>query len=1501
MGHEDVLITAQSLVVEILNRLLRAPSHKADAAIAHALARLGAFADADRVHVFHVQPDGTLVIRHEWVAPDVAPLQPVLAPLPATHFTHWMPDFNADRPVHYPDVASLPASLRDREPLLEQGVLAMLAVPMMAEGRFLGFVGFDVTRAPRVFPDHHIRLLKSAADVIATVILRAESEALIAATQAELRATSERLDATLKAMPDLVLEIDADGRYTGYHASTPENWPQATAALLGQRFEDVMPGEFAADRRRIMAEVDAAGRSEGNEILMPYCEGSRWIEINASRRAALGDDPRPGYVFVLRDISARKAAQAARAAREAELEASNARLEQALAEQHRAEGRLTAIAEISDLWFWEQDADLRFTYVSASRAPLVPAADQIGQRREELAAARGIPTDAPGWAELRAKQAAREPFENLVQALNRPGEPAVWVSLSGSPVFDAQGDFAGYRGIGSVVTDLVQREVTARATAHRFEATLNALPDLLVEFDAEGRYTGYYARSALDGGADPANYLGRLLDEVLPAEEIAAYRAAMRDVDAGLRPQPRRLSRGEGDATSWWEISAAPNAGAGEQPGYLFLIRDVTADQRQKERVLLLGKIVELMTNLVAVVDNHQRVVWVNPAFETHTGHRLDDIRGKLLAGLTRNDDTDLATMARLGAAIERGEPCRAEILNADKYGMPYWVDLNIHPLRDEAGEVMGYVSVETVITDQKRDQVARERLARAADAARARLTNALEALPDGVVIYDDADRLVTANSVFRASRPQLADVLVEGARLEDLLRLGLERGVYPDAVGQEKAWLADRLERYRRPRNIDEVLLPDGRWVRRLDMRTSDGGRISVEIDTTARRNQLVALDAANAELTRALDQRHTAEQRLGSIMEGAEVGTWEWDVASGLFTINGRWSEMLGYTREELEPMSMAALLDMLHPDDYPVVLGLRAKAFSTEPNVISAEFRLRHKNGNWVWVLSRGRVTRWSGTGRTEIVAGVHLDINDRKDLEHQIITARNFLNNVMENSISAIAVIDRQGELIFANPEAEDILGLTRSEILGLRFDAPSWHLADLDGNPLPDKDIPFRQAVDKGGPVRNVRHAIQWPDGQRRVLSVNAVPYGMDGPDGQVICSFSDITEQLEIQNRLEQALARAEEASHSKSLFLANMSHEIRTPLNGVLGMAELLDATLSEPRQKLMIRTIRNSGEVLLSILNNILDMSKIESGKFDLEKVPFNPAELARQVEAVYALKAEEKGLEFEVLTSLGCEMGRLGDPHRILQILHNLLSNAVKFTDKGGVTLKLTCRSGKPLTIEVTDTGIGMTPEQTARVFEEFEQADGSVTRRFGGTGLGMSIVRQLVKLMGGEISLESVPDRGTVARVSLPLPDAELPLAVEAALPVMNAEVRFDGCRLLIADDSATNRLVLQEMLADTGARITTVEDGQQALEAWRSGAFDLLLLDISMPVMDGLTALKNIRAEESQSGRPPVPAIAVTANAMAHQVADYIIGGFDSHLSKPFRRQELLHAIVTLTQ
>ena len=261
-------------------------------------------------------------------------------------------------------------------------------------------------------------------------------------------------------------------------------------------------------------------------------------------------------------------------------------------------------------------------------------------------------------------------------------------------------------------------------------------------------------------------------------------------------------------------------------------------------------------------------------------------------------------------------------------------------------------------------------------------------------------------------------------------------------------------------------------------------------------------------------------------------------------------------------------------------------------------------------------------------------------------------------------------------------------------------------------------------------------------------------------------------------------------------------------------------------------------------------------------------------------------------------------MGDPHRLTQVLNNLLSNAIKFTEKGHVRLKVSCRPGKPVTVDVTDTGVGMTEAQLSRVFESFEQADGSMTRRFGGTGLGLSIVRQLVLLMGGMITINSALNQGTSVRVILPLPEAPNAQVTVSETDDTTDRISLSGRKILIADDNSTNRLVLSEMLGPTGVDLTLVENGQDAVDRWsraRSAGkpFDLLLLDITMPVLDGMGALSEIRQMEQKAGLSTVPAVAVTANAMPNQVADYIMGGFDTHLSKPFKRKELLHALQTL--
>ncbi len=392
-----------------------------------------------------------------------------------------------------------------------------------------------------------------------------------------------------------------------------------------------------------------------------------------------------------------------------------------------------------------------------------------------------------------------------------------------------------------------------------------------------------------------------------------------------------------------------------------------------------------------------------------------------------------------------------------------------------------------------------------------------------------------------------------------------------------------------------------------------------------------------------------------------------------------------------------------------------------------------------------------------------------------------------------------------------------------------------------------------------------------------------------------------------LNRRLKSERLRAEEASRLKSQFLANMSHEIRTPLNGVLGMAQALDTRLRTPEEREMVTTIRDSGETLLSILNDILDLSRIEAGKLELAPAPFQPGDTVARVARLYRLRAEEKGLTLTVEAGPGLEDWRMGDAHRIVQVLNNLLGNAIKFTERGAVRLDARIAPGDPavLHLSVEDTGIGMTPEQCARIFDEFVQADAEITRRFGGTGLGMSIARRLVGLMGGTLTLDSTPGVGTRVQVTLPLPEAQAPAAVAAARAT---GPDIAGLRLLYAEDTRANQRVMQAFLKGRGVTLTLVDNGRAAVEAVTGGlvagarpdgggglpeAFDLLMLDVSMPELDGPSALREIAARCAAAGRPMPPAIAVTANVMAHQIDGYHAAGFCDHLAKPLRRDALL--------
>jgi len=514
----------------------------------------------------------------------------------------------------------------------------------------------------------------------------------------------------------------------------------------------------------------------------------------------------------------------------------------------------------------------------------------------------------------------------------------------------------------------------------------------------------------------------------------------------------------------------------------------------------------------------------------------------------------------------------------------------------------------------------------------------------------------------------------------------------------------------------------------------------------------------------------------------------------------------------------------------------------------------------------------------------------DVTQREALEAKLAADRDYLQLLMQTTMSGIVALDAEGRVIFANAEAGKLIRTLPDAMLGADHgDLFPPHRARKPGVAC------FESVVRAPGRQRSLQVGVTRADGVERMLSVNVARIDRPGVEARVVCALTDITEALDAARSLDAARLRAEAANRTKSQFLANMSHEIRTPLNGVLGMAEVLEDAASDPQTRAMARTIRDSGATLLSILNDVLDMSKIEAGKMQIEAVPFDPAQIATRIAALHAPAARDKGLAFEVDGPAPGATARLGDPHRLLQVVHNLVGNAVKFTETGVIRLRLRADPGAPVEIEVRDTGIGMTPEQSARVFAEFEQGDGTVARRFGGTGLGMSITKALVDQMQGQIALDTEPGRGTRVRVTLPLdeaaPDA-LPFPAAATDNATANAAPLSGLSLLAADDNAVNRRVLSLMLERAGATVHMVEGGKAAVQAWKPGAFDLVLLDISMPDLDGIATLAALRDKAAGLGVPPPLALAITANVMTHQIDEYCAAGFTGHAGKPFQSAHL---------
>ncbi len=781
----------------------------------------------------------------------------------------------------------------------------------------------------------------------------------------------------------------------------------------------------------------------------------------------------------------------------------------------------------------------------------------------------------------------------------------------------------------------------------------------------------------------------------------------------------------------------------------------------------------------------------------------------------------------------------------------------------------------------RQHDALSEQSLAReTADAqrnrAQATLDSAIEAMVEGFIVYGPDDRVVLFNSHYVEIFPHLRSVLRPGVSIEDIYRVAVD-AVMPNGTPAERAaWRAQRHARHHGDGQPFEQVLADGRVIETLESRTPDGGFVGVYRDVTEGRR-------AQRDLAQA---KQTLDRALNAIDEGFLL----FDRDDRLVTWNQHFAVLFPHLRPVLR---VGAPLDDIH------TLSARHQMPDASPEAQARwieERRRHHRGGGAPLEIQQpdGNVVEIAEAPTPEggFVA-VYRDVTETRRAQRELADALATLDQALNVMSDGFVVFDANDRLLLWNERYLEMFPYFRGLVAtGLTSLEMAQHAAAALYGPQQAQDA---QAF------------LSWTmreRGREPAPQVVALPNGMvveaidrRTSDGKRVSLYRDVTQERQSARALEEARDAAEAAARAKSQFLAAMSHEIRTPLNAVLGMNGLLMDTPLDPEQRHYVELIGKSGENLLAIINDILDLSRLESGKLTLELVDFSLRAAVNEVASMMAARAQAKGLRLDWPAS-GDPLQVRGDPTRLRQVLFNLVGNAIKFTAQGAVQIGLEAGTATPgrlaVTLSVRDSGIGIDADVVPHLFERFVQADNSTSRRFGGTGLGLAICREIVHLMGGQIEVSSAPGQGSEFRVRLELDIAAEPVDADPQARAGTALARGRALNILVAEDNGINQVLIRTLLDKLGHRLDIAVDGVEAVRQVQADHYDLVLMDVQMPNMDGYAATQAIRALPGPTGR--IPIIAMTANVMSEDREACTAAGMNGFVGKPIDPRRLRQAI-----
>lgn len=627
----------------------------------------------------------------------------------------------------------------------------------------------------------------------------------------------------------------------------------------------------------------------------------------------------------------------------------------------------------------------------------------------------------------------------------------------------------------------------------------------------------------------------------------------------------------------------------------------------------------------------------------------------------------------------------------------------------------------------------------------------------------------------------------------------------------------------------------------------------------------------------------KSVSERHYRSIIEHSSDILYK-SSAAGYFTyVNPAAERITGYSEAELLGKHFS---ELIKPAYREAAVNFYREQFAARKASTYYEFPVLTKHGGDRWVGQSVQLTQ-SDDGKIEFTALV-IDITERKTYEEQIVRQKEKYLNIITNMNLGMIEVDLEERILFANHTFFFISGYSQQELIGKK----ASELLVLNDNRSVLRE---KMAMREKGLSDMYEIQVKNKKGETRWWVVSGAPnYDAQGKIIGSIGIHLDITEKKQMEMELEAARLQSEESSRAKAAFLAHMSHEIRTPLNGIIGMVRELTYEPLSKKQQEYVDNAATASEHLLSVLNNVLDISKVEAGELSLERRHFKLKDTIKEVKAMMKLKAREKGLYFGLDVMDVTNMAYIGDPARIRQVLLNLIGNAIKFTEQGGVyvecKIKTKGNGGHTIALSVEDTGIGMEASFQQKLFRKFSQEDASTSRKYGGTGLGMAISYEIIKLMQGSVSVSSKKNEGTRIEVLFDLPLGQ-PDKVDresgAANPAMNGTTR-----VLLVEDNAFNRAVACNTLRRYACDVTEAVNGREAVQLLKKNRFDVVLMDLQMPVMDGFEATRIIR----QQLQLDVPIIALTANAFKSELEQCLTEGMNDYMTKPFEEKALMSLV-----